>query len=656
MIDGMCVLQPNRHGVWSSFLPSQAQLSPTLLSTEGHAWGLVEALPGLALQVDILCIDPRFSLLWQAGRRHFTTCQQHAVTISIPVDRPFEAWLSSRSGSLRNSLKRFEKRAKAESYPLEFRRIDSLPELQAAIVRYATLEGAGWKGRAGTALDSSTAQFAFYSEVMSKFAMMGQAHIYELWCGPRLAASRLVIRQGTTLINLKTAYDETLRDWAPGRLLLFRVVEDVFRNWPGVAIEFYTNATLDQLSWVSEQRSIIHLSIRRAGAIGSVVRFTQAFRKRAPVGAVSRPENGRLEEKVAEVSVSETLDQELEQFFASHERRHFQLGLDWWRVFCRTVTANSVGARMMAFRRGGRPVAVLPVNVDPSLQSLGGMVGALSNYYSSIYSPLLARDATGLDLLPLARRLREECRGHPVLKFEPMDPTGDATAALEWALDVAGYAVSRYWCSGNWFLPVTQSWDSYLEARPGELRSTIRRMSRRLEARGGRLQVFTSEADLATALTAFETVYARSWKAREPVAGFISVLASVAARRGWLRLGVAWLGDQPIAAQLWVVSDRRASIYKLAHDAGFKQLSPGTVLTAHLMRHVFEKDRVLEVDFMMGDDAFKGQWMTHRRERCGVVAHDLRSTRGWVHELWQRMSRVRQRLTGRMPTQGGANL
>jgi CelD/BcsL family acetyltransferase involved in cellulose biosynthesis len=148
-------------------------------------------------------------------------------------------------------------------------------------------------------------------------------------------------------------------------------------------------------------------------------------------------------------------------------------------------------------------------------------------------------------------------------------------------------------------------------------------------------------------LSAFQTVYSRSWKRSEPMPGFIEELARLCAKRGWLRIGVVWLDERPIASQLWVTQAGCARIYKLAYDEEFKRLAPGTVLTAALMQHAIETDQVEEIDFLVGDEPFKKQWMTHRRERCGLVANDLQSIPGLWGAARQSASRLRKDLGAR---------
>ncbi len=102
----------------------------------------------------------------------------------------------------------------------------------------------------------------------------------------------------------------------------------------------------------------------------------------------------------------------------------------------------------------------------------------------------------------------------------------------------------------------------------------------------------------------------------------------LAAARGGLRLGVAYVGDTAAAAQVWIVHASVAYIYKLAYDERFADLSVGTVLTAHLMEHVIDVDKVRDIDYLTGDDPYKKDWMTHRRERLGIMAFNPRTPRG----------------------------
>ena len=46
------------------------------------------------------------------------------------------------------------------------------------------------------------------------------------------------------------------------------------------------------------------------------------------------------------------------------------------------------------------------------------------------------------------------------------------------------------------------------------------------------------------------------------------------------------------------------------------------------MEHVLDVDKVREVDYLTGDDKYKQDWMSHRRERWGILAMNPRTVRG----------------------------
>lgn len=351
--------------------------------------------------------------------------------------------------------------------------------------------------------------------------------------------------------------------------------------------------------------------------------------------------------QVEVVAEPDSLGPGLIELFEATEQQSPLYGLDWFRLFAATVMRGSGGVRFVKLARAGQPLAAMAINVDPRRQHLGVSVGALSNYYSTEFKPALARSVTGVDLTPMMRVLRRESDAHPVLRFAPMDPQSREYAALQVGLQTAGYAVFQYFCHGNWYLPVQEPWAAYLAQRPGELRTTLARKRKRLLADGGSIEIASAGADVECCIAAYQQVYARSWKHPEPVPDFMPELIRLCARRGWMRMGIAWLGQLPIAAQLWVVAHGRAAIYKLAYDEDYKQHAAGTVLTGQLMQHVLDVDQVNEVDYLTGDDAYKQQWMTHRRERWGLVAYDLHTVRGcagalrqWASEKLRRPARL----------------
>jgi hypothetical protein len=316
------------------------------------------------------------------------------------------------------------------------------------------------------------------------------------------------------------------------------------------------------------------------------------------------------------------------------EEESFLAGFGWFDLFERTVMKHSDGVRYATLTRGGFVKAVLPVNRDPALLDTGGCIGSLANWYTTRWLPGLAPGTIGADLAELIEGLRRELGRPPRLAFAPMLAGSREIDVMHEALVAAGYRVKRHFAHGNWHLPVSTEWADYLASRNGPLRSTIKRMTRQCFERGGRIEVIHGGPRLEAGIAAYHAVYGRSWKQTEPLPDFMPEMMRWCASRGWLRLGVLWSGEKPVAAQVWVIAHGRASIYKIAYDEEHAAARPGTVLTAHLMKLAFEEDRVREVDYLTGDDNYKRDWMSHRRELHGLIAYDTRHWRGWL--LWLR--------------------
>ena len=96
-----------------------------------------------------------------------------------------------------------------------------------------------------------------------------------------------------------------------------------------------------------------------------------------------------------------------------------------------------------------------------------------------------------------------------------------------------------------------------------------------------------------------------------------------------MRLGVAEIDGQAVAAQFWTVEGGQAFIHKLAHDEAARKHSPGTLLSAMMFAHVIDIDRVSLIDFGTGDDPYKRDWMESARTRYKLEYYRPEAVRSW---------------------------
>lgn len=623
----MCILRPKGAAMWSSFLPAQAQVGPALLDQPDLLDALIRALPGVTGQVDFLCNDPEFGDLSETDNR-WRESRDHALTMNIAVSGGFEAYWTSRPKKLIQNVGRYERRLAANNVVMVIERICDADGLNEAVTRYAQLESSGWKGQSGTALNMAEPQGHFYRDLMQRFAQSAGAAVYELWTDGQLAASRMTIATRHGVVMLKTTCDESMSQYSPGRLLLHRVIQDIFERHPGGFIEFYTDANADLLAWATGRRWVRHVSFYRNAVASSLFEVLRAARQSLAgrSAATSMGIDGDNLQRIDEYKHPREFPEDVRKLFAEAETVSIEFGTSWYANLVDTVYPTESGVRFYVLRQGEQPIAALPVLLD---RATGGrQVKSLANFYSALYAPALAPTVKAVDLVPLINAIRDLHRPLGSFRFAPMDPESLTYRRLLNAMRSAGIVPFQYFCFGNWYLNVESNWATYLAGREGAIRSTIKRMGKKFGADGGTLEIIEGGSGLERGIQAYESVYATSWKVPEPFPAFMPGLIRACAERGWLRLGVAWFKERPIAAQVWIVANSKASIYKLAYDESEKGYAPGTLLTALMMQRAMEQDKVTEIDYLIGDDPYKKNWMSDRRERWGLVGFNLATLSG----------------------------
>ena len=246
---------------------------------------------------------------------------------------------------------------------------------------------------------------------------------------------------------------------------------------------------------------------------------------------------------------------------------------------------------------------------------------------------------TPLCLAAIARRLAD----HGAIHRIDLAPLARGSREMADALAGNGWITRRDIATWNWSVAVEPGdWDAYWDARPATLRNILRR-----KARAAGLDIAVAEHFDPVAWDDYEAAYRASWKPAEGSPAFLRELAMMESAAGTLRLGIARREGQAVAAQFWLVEDGIATIHKLAHVAAADRLSPGTILSAAMFRHVIERDRVRRIDFGAGDDRYKADWMDERRPLHALTAWNRRTARGLVGVAAARTAMlVRRRASG----------
>lgn len=255
----------------------------------------------------------------------------------------------------------------------------------------------------------------------------------------------------------------------------------------------------------------------------------------------------------------------------------------------------------------------------------------LASWYTLRFASVLAGEtdpALMQELYRAVRRRFDRISLHPLAGKKPI-------------LNAAGWRSFASRISTNWTIDlVDRDFDTYWASRPSQLRNTVARRTRSHPVR----IVIHRHFDPLGWLD-YEAIYTASWKPQEGSPAFLRALAEQEGAAGTLRLGIAYDGgDRPVAAQFWLVEGGIATIHKLAHREDARAGSPGSLLSHAMFRDAIDEDRVTRIDFGLGDEPYKADWVDTPRPIVRIDAYhpaSLRGLAGMGREVASRLARRR---------------
>jgi len=141
------------------------------------------------------------------------------------TSRDYDHATHAMAGTFKRNLRRLSRRAE-ETAPLHHRTYRPDGETAGAFDVFIDIEASGWKGSGGTAsaIRCQPAMLAFYRELVREFAPSGACVVNLLWHGDEPVAGQFCLQIGRTLNILKIGFSNAHAGFAPGNLLLDRVI------------------------------------------------------------------------------------------------------------------------------------------------------------------------------------------------------------------------------------------------------------------------------------------------------------------------------------------------------------------------------------------------------------------------------------------------
>ena len=255
------------------------------------------------------------------------------------------------------------------------------------------------------------------------------------------------------------------------------------------------------------------------------------------------------------------------------------------------------------------------------ITSLTSFYSATSQIYTA--SDLLDSKKTQL-LQQLLASINHENYWHQML-LGPIDEKTELASSIEQTFNYQRV----YSQSINFFENNIANFEHYYADRPSQLRNTIRRREKKLaQAHQYHIEIIASKELFDKYFVDYQTIYQQSWKGEEYSFEFIEQVCLTAISKNQLRMGMLFVDNQPAAVQLWFIQAQIASIFKLAYSPQYQEFSVGSILSMALSKHVIEQDRVTAIEFGMGNERYKKDWMSKQRQRIVYQVFNHRTLRG----------------------------
>jgi CelD/BcsL family acetyltransferase involved in cellulose biosynthesis len=283
---------------------------------------------------------------------------------------------------------------------------------------------------------------------------------------------------------------------------------------------------------------------------------------------------------------------------AGHPFATWDWNLRWWQTF-------GAGRELYCFacRRGdGEVAAILPLYVAATRPlRVARFLG-----YADWMTPICAPEDRPLAARALRDATRRGSGGCRLVLAERM-PNEQG-----WGPLVGGPVISTH------HDPVLRfdgmSWDEFLASRSKNFRDQVRRRERKIVRETGlSFRLADDPGRLTADIDSLFRLHSLRWG--EETTGvfedagpdFHRAFAADALRRGWLRLWLAEIGGETVAAWYGWRFGGAEWYYQAGRDRRFDKLSLGFVLLSHTLREACN-DGVAAYHFLLGDEEYKGRF------------------------------------------------
>ena len=262
---GMALFEYSGYGMWRTFQPSQAPMGPILLPNKNNIKvqlnSLLRSFPVLGLGLGILHQDPHYTCFDSLLTQKNVETVYFMDTARIPLQGEFEAYWNLRSKSLKESMRKQNRRLQKEGISVHLDVYEVPADINQCIGQYAYLEETGWKGREGTAVTTKNRQGLFYKEMLGSFCAKKEAVVYSLRFNEEVVAQKICLRRKEMIVFLKMAYNEKYKRYSPGYIIQYELLDRLFKDSTFQYAETYGRVRPGWTDkWTNDFRGMYHVN------------------------------------------------------------------------------------------------------------------------------------------------------------------------------------------------------------------------------------------------------------------------------------------------------------------------------------------------------------------------------------------------------------
>lgn len=263
--DIMAIIRPAKKGVWETFQSSNAPLGLWLSKENSFdaasARSLIKALPGTSISLGLTQQDPLFLERPQTEQTIGTL--DYIETAHIDFPESFEDYWAGRGKNLRHNMKRQRNFLNKNDIETRLELWDQKEQMEKAVLDYARIESAGWKGQINSAVSGDDPQSLFYMQMLKAFSHHGEALVLRYCYNDELVATDLCLLRDKIVYILKTTYDEKIKGTSPAHIMRLEYYQTAVASGALKRVEFYGPLKEWHKKWTPEIRTIYHVNIYR---------------------------------------------------------------------------------------------------------------------------------------------------------------------------------------------------------------------------------------------------------------------------------------------------------------------------------------------------------------------------------------------------------